>query len=71
MHSGILSRRYQLYMSSGTLYRVALVRSDVSEKISPSFGLIPSLQNGGIPQETSLSCAQEDTWYLKNSPERM
>jgi hypothetical protein len=38
---GILSRRYQLKMPSGTLYRVALVRTNVSVKVSsPSSGFL-------------------------------
>jgi hypothetical protein len=32
---GMLSRRYQLFMSSGTLYRVRQVTFDVSENTSP------------------------------------
>jgi hypothetical protein len=30
----MLSRRYQLKLPSGTVYHVALVRTDVSEKVS-------------------------------------
>jgi hypothetical protein len=37
MSSGILSRSYQLQMPSGTLYHVAVVRTDVSEKVSSQF----------------------------------
>jgi hypothetical protein len=32
---GLLSRRYQLQMSSGTLHRVASFLTDVAENISP------------------------------------
>jgi hypothetical protein len=32
---GVFSRKYQLYMSSGTLYHVALVRTNISENILP------------------------------------
>jgi hypothetical protein len=40
LSSGMLSRRCQLKMSSGTLYGVALARTDVSENLSsPSSGL--------------------------------
>jgi hypothetical protein len=34
LSSGVLSRRCELKISSGTLYRVALARSDISENLS-------------------------------------
>jgi hypothetical protein len=37
----MISRRYQLKVSSGTLYRVAIFRTDVSEKVlPPSSGIL-------------------------------
>jgi hypothetical protein len=40
LSSGMISQWYQLQMSFVTFYHVALVRTDISEKISPSSGFL-------------------------------
>jgi hypothetical protein len=54
LSSEMLSRRYQLKMSSGTLYRVALFRTDVSETIRSLKRRFETVIHGTKSQKTSL-----------------
>jgi hypothetical protein len=62
----MLSSRYQLKMLSGTLYSVALVRTDVSDNISPpSSGLLWVIEfHNCLTVESLLFSLSIDGYYL-------